>query len=420
MAKNKKGLFARIIEGPERSEDYARKTMPTNRWSLGWDLLVTNFGKIVKINLLTFIFVIPIVLVLFLRQMLISGQSTLYPFSQNTSMVYPAYPFLSGVAESITLQTDFISFVIVLVFSLIAAVGLSGGFYVMRNLVWTEGVFVASDFWTGVKKNYKVVLPATLVYVLALALSVLSIDLAEMLIASGAGKEWLFVVSKIISYIFIVFFTSTYLFMLSMGVTYELKFFQSLRNAFILTVGLLPLNVFYMIFGALPVIFLLFGMQNFLFMIGIIVFIFLSIALFMLVWTNYSQWAFDEFVNDKVAGAKKYRGINKKQVQQENEEFVYKKSALTIRPVKPITDYDVEIAALPESYSRKDLERLAESKKKMIEDSDRYAEEHKDDYLKAQADIDEFMSDKNASDATAAPSDAENTEKTDDKEKAGK
>mgnify|MGYP003304268184 CR=1 FL=1 len=51
MATKKRGIFSKLIEGPERSEDYARKTLPTNRWSLGWDLFKTNFGKIFKINL---------------------------------------------------------------------------------------------------------------------------------------------------------------------------------------------------------------------------------------------------------------------------------------------------------------------------------------------------------------------------------
>ena len=56
MARKKKGLFTRLIEGPERSEDYARKTLPSSRWSLGWDLLTSNIGKIIKINLLMFLF----------------------------------------------------------------------------------------------------------------------------------------------------------------------------------------------------------------------------------------------------------------------------------------------------------------------------------------------------------------------------
>ena len=49
----KKGFIAKIIEGPERSETYARSTLPTNRWELGWDVFKTNKGKLFGLNLLT-------------------------------------------------------------------------------------------------------------------------------------------------------------------------------------------------------------------------------------------------------------------------------------------------------------------------------------------------------------------------------
>ena len=119
--------------------------------------------------------------------------------------------------------------------------------------------------------------------------------------------------------------------------------------------------------------------------------IFVSISLFTLIWTNYSQWCFDECINDRVAGAKKNRGIYRKGAEEKEEEFVYKKSILSTKPIKPITDYDVEIVELPTSYSRADLIRLQESKKRMIEDSDKYAEEHANDYKKNKASVDEFM-----------------------------
>jgi hypothetical protein len=108
----------------------------------------------------------------------------------------------------------------------------------------------------------------------------------------------------------------------------------------------------------------------------------------MLIWTNYSQWLFDEVINDNVAGAKKYRGIYKKNASVETEEFVYKKNILTTHPVKPITDDEIEIAALPESYSRADLIRLQESKELMIKDSEEYIKAHSQDDKDA---IDEFM-----------------------------
>ena len=133
------------------------------------------------------------------------------------------------------------------------------------------------------------------------------------------------------------------------------------------------------------------------FSMGVICIIFISISLFTLIWTNYSQWVYDETINDKIAGAKKNRGIYKKKAETETEEFVYKKSTLTSKPIKPITDYDIEIAELPTTFSRADLVKLEESKKLMREDSDKYSLEHakKDDKSVEDVNIDKFMDSEN-------------------------
>ncbi len=394
MATKKKGLFARIIEGPERSEEYARSTLPSNRWALGWDLIKTNFGKLIKINLLTLLFVFPVFLLFILRYMFISGQASLAPFSQNLGIGYPVFPNMNGIEEQIVLRTDLLFFIALFVLTFYMSVGIAGGFYVMRNLVWTEGVFVANDFWQGVKKNYKNVLPCSLIFVLILAVSFLTIDTANYQIALREGNEIFLTISKVMSFIFAIFFAIAYLYSISMGVTYTLSVKKLLRNSLICAVGVIPLNVFFGAFSLLCFALLLANPTSIFFSLGIMVVIFFAISFMMLVWTNFTQWVFDEFVNDKVAGAKKNRGIYKKNAVTETEEYVYTKSVLTSKPIKPITDYDIEISVLSEGYTRKDLERLQESKKAMMEDSDRYAEEHSKDKVESKTTIDEFMSDK--------------------------
>ncbi len=391
MAGKKKGIFARIIEGPERSEDYARKTMPGNRWALGWSLFTTNIIKLLKINLLMVLFISPMLLAFMFRTMLISNQSYYAPFSQNMGIGYPMHPMLAGREQEIVLYTDMVIFALMMPLSLIASIGLSGGFYVMRNMVWTEGVFVTSDFWTGVKKNYKWIFLTTLFFVLIFGLTFISIDLANYQLSLNASSGIMFKISKIVCYIFLVFASCVYFLMLTMGVTYKLKFWQNLSNGVILALGLLPMNAFFLALGALPFVLLFMDITSIFFAMGVLLVVFISLSVFTLIWTNYSHWVFDEFINDKVAGAKKYRGIYKDGVSLAPEQFVYKKSNMTAKPVKPITDYDVEIAILPESYSRADLLKLAESKKLMIEDSDRYAEEHKNDYADIESEVDDFM-----------------------------
>ena len=392
MGQLNKKLFKKLVEGSEKSEDYARNTLPSNRWALGWDLIKTNIGKIVKINLLLLLFVFPIFLLLYLRSLLISAEASFSPFSQNLGIGYPIYPFMSGLSEQIIIKTDMFVFFLLFILVFYVSVGIAGGFYVMRNLVWTEGVFVVSDFWNGVKKNYKNTLLLSLLYTLFLVLSLISINTSNYQIAINPNNSVMFTIVKVISYIFIAIFSCVYLFSLSLNVTYKLKFFQIVKNAFIFTIAMLPINVFFMALTCVPFVLLLFSKTSIVFSFGIIAVGLISMGIAILIWTNYCQWVFDESINDKVAGAKKNRGIYKKDASEVSDQFVYQKSKFASKPIKPITDYDIEIVELPTSYTRDDLIRLEESKKRMIEDSDRYVQEHlNDDKAVNETDIDKFM-----------------------------
>ncbi|MBO4323574.1 MAG: hypothetical protein J5836_02815 [Clostridia bacterium] len=376
MAK-RKGIFARLIEGPERSETYAASTLPTNRWELGFDVFKNNKGKLVGLNLLTLVFFIPFILLLFMRYVNKISLTNAYPFGHNLSGGYPYYPASSGLENQLELALNQQFFLYLLIAVAVAAVGISGGFYVMRNLVWTESVTVGSDFFKGVKKNYFIVFFSLLFYSVILALSVLSINVSSYIIATGEGTKWLLIASQAISYVIIFFGGVMLLFMITLGVNYKLKFGSLLKNSFILALGLLPLNVLYAALGA--VLFLLFLLPiSLTFVLAVLLCLIFSLSMFMLVWTNYSQWVFDQYINDKVAGAKKNRGIYKPQRDESAEVSVGKSNNLG-KNVKPITDYDVEIYELPESFSRKDLARLEETKEAMRQDSDRYAFEHAED-----------------------------------------
>jgi len=43
MARKRKGLFDKLIMGSEKSEGYARASLPSNRWELFWDILKSRF-----------------------------------------------------------------------------------------------------------------------------------------------------------------------------------------------------------------------------------------------------------------------------------------------------------------------------------------------------------------------------------------
>lgn len=389
----KKGFIAKIIEGPERSETYARSTLPTNRWELGWDVFKTNKGKLFGLNLLTLLFCLPLVALFVMRYVLKTVDIAIFPFTQNMGVGYPAYPATSGLQAQLALNVNVEFFKFVIIGVAFLAVAISGGFYVMRNMVWAEGVMVASDFFKGVKQNYFVVFFSLLFYTVIMAASVLSLNMSSVLIATGGGIKWLLVVAQVLTYVIMAIATMMVFYMITLGITYKLSFGALIRNSFILSIALVPTNVFFIAFSAVWLLLLLLGKVMPLFLIiGIFMVFIWGISLFMLVWTDYSNWVFDTYVNDKVPGAKKNRGIYKPSANDtaEDENAVIERSKLTSRPIKPITDTEVEIYELPTSFSRADLQKLEETKEAMRRDSDKYAEEHKNDVAPT---IDELMGD---------------------------
>lgn len=393
MAQQKKGWVTRLLEGKEKSEEYARSTLPTNRWQLFWDIFKGNFGKIVKVNLLTLLFFVPMIAVIVLYLLMGQSESMLYPFGANMGVGYPSAPFQAGISEARTLSNGTFLYFGLILTSLVAAVGLSGGMYVVRNMVWTEGIFVTSDFWRGIKLNYKNAVQISLFFTVILFLCTSVINSAELYIALGnltdGATVWMRI-SQVVSYVFIALAALFSMWMISMSVNYQMKFLACLRNAFFLTVGTFPQTIFFLALAAIP--FLLFLINgSFFIVLGVFAVLLFGLTYALLVWLNFSQWVFDKYINPKIAGAKTGRGLYNKDgtsatTGEESEStkayqravLAYGKSKLVARPIKPIDD-SLQVYELPGAFTREDLQRLKESKQHIAEDSAAYAEEHKND-----------------------------------------
>lgn len=386
MANKKKGgLINRILMGSEKSEGYARASLPSNRWELFWDIFKGRFWKLVIINLLVLLFCIPMIALFYFRSGSIAVYGTMYPFAQGFGVGYQAPASMAGLAEDIVFSANLWVYLLFPIAALIAAVGIAGGAYVIRNMVWTEGIFVANDFWRGVKQNFKQLAAVALLFSLVFYISNVSLARCEQIIARGADHKWIFYVSQVLTYIFIAVFSIMTLHMITMSVTYELKLKNLIKNSFLFSIGLLPQNLFFIFLGVLPFLLITFG--SFFMPIGIILVLFIAFALFLLIWTDFCQWAYDRFINDKVPGAQKNRGIYEK-VKESNSEALKKyreqvaltsRSSLNSKPIKPITDDELQIAELPQSFNRDDILKLNESKRILIEDHERYVEEHIND-----------------------------------------
>ena len=393
MAQQKKGLIARMLEGKERSEEYARSTLPTNRWQLFWDIFKGNFWKLVKVNLLTLLFFVPLLAVVVLTLLLKESNGITYPFGANLGVGYPAAPGLQGVSESLTLRVGMTSYLLISLTSVIAAVGLAGGMYVIRNMVWTEGIFIANDFWRGVKLNYKNALQTAIFFCMVFAFCQTMINISNVAMASGVMEGgqiiWLRI-SQGASYLFMTLGTMMALWMIALGVNYKMSFFVMLKNSFLMTIGTLPQTVFFGVLAFIPIVLLLVGGEMLL-SFGIIILILFGLSYMLLVWLDFAQWVFDKYINPKLDGAKVGRGIYNRDgsaqltgddsaatIEYQRMILAHGRSRLVARPIKPIDD-SLQVYELPQAFTREDLKKLRESKQNIAEDSEAYAEEHKND-----------------------------------------
>jgi hypothetical protein len=124
---------------------------------------------------------------------------------------------------------------------------------------------------------------------------------------------------------------------------------------------------------------------------AIVLIILLSMSYALLVWLDFAQWVFDKFINPKIEGAKVGRGIynkdgssaltgddSKASIEYQRAILAHGRSRLVANPIKPIDD-SLQVYELPQAFTREDLQKLRASKQNIAEDTEAYAEEHKND-----------------------------------------
>ncbi len=383
--KKTKGFINRIMLGKEKSEGYARASLPSNRWELFWDIFKGRFLKLIIINILMLLFFIPLFVLLFYRYIGLVNYGTYYPFSQGFGIGYLASPSLAGYAETIAVSVNLITLLFLPVAAAFASIGISGGAYVIRNMVWTEGIFVANDFWRGIRQNIKTVLKIMLLYSVVFYLCILSLSICNQNIATGSADTF-FVISKVLICLLLGFVSLMTLHMITMGVTYEIKFRHLIKNCFFYTIALIIQSVIFAGLGAIPFLMMLLN-WNFIKTLGVIICVLFGGSFFLLVWTNFTQWSYDKFINDKVPGAKKNKGIYEKVKESDSESLKrYREqvalaslSTLSTKPIKPITDDELQLAELPTSFKRDDIIKLNESRQQIIDDHAKYVAEHQNE-----------------------------------------
>ncbi len=358
--------------GKNNMPDFTPEKLPKSRLALYWDVLKNNFFKIFLINLLLVLFTLPLIGFLVFMHFNREGFGMAINGTGNFGIGYPVITDAESLYSSMLTSVGlFETFGSIAAFFVIA-VAMAGCAYVMRRLVWGEGVRVWTDFKQGIKSNVKYFLFATFL----VSLPYFVVRFCFIFLPHYDLPDWVRILIQVVSVVFFVFLLITLMYFCTQCVTYKLGFFDLIKNSLIFALGLLPQNI---LFFALSVAFFvpLIISPTTLFLsvpCGGVLLIF-GYANMLLIWTVFNHYAYDKFINDHVEGAKKNRNMyvpTEEEKLRQKLDYIKTRntiygSAYAARKLSSI-DKGQSITPLSSTFNRNDLLRLADEKKAMSDE----------------------------------------------------
>ena len=373
------------LEGNEIS-DYSRSALPEGRWGETWNVFKSNFSKIIISNLFTLLFFVPLIVVVYVRELYVASVSNTYPFSANIGPVgMPSLPNVSGMAESLNMSADMMFYSLAIVAGLIAAVGVAGACYSMKKLVNTRGEFTIRGYFRGVRKCYLNVAFPVALFMIVFFGTVMVSDWKDFVIATGGSSAWP-VAATVLMIILCVIVGIVCMWFIAVGVSYKVGPWQTVKNSFILLIGSVVQTLFILALAFIPVWLMLIGG---LFMIIAMMFMLVvGFSCVFIVWMSFTQWVFDMYITPNLEAQKERERAKKtpKELAEEKAEeerqvaremLAAGRSELVGRPMFPIEEQP--LPALGGCFSRADIAEVESGRAALEGRIGAYEEQHKND-----------------------------------------
>ena len=281
----------------ELTDSEALMALPHNRKELFFDLLKNRKMALFALSCYVFFFFIPFAVDLFifnyLESMAIASDKLEYLFSLIFYSMLIAIPCL-----------------------VIGFLGFAGGFYVIKKMVWQEGISTSVDFFTGIKENWKRailngLLFSVILFGLVVGSSYLLIFTRSSPILCGVGIGALIL-------LFIVFGIVATL-NLTQDVYYTNGVGATLKNSFCF-LGLTNWKVLVTFLMTTGVVVALSALNMITLAIGLFLFAILN-SLVIVIYTLIAHSAFDKYINQEHYPDFVNKGLYKKEeVVKDNKE----------------------------------------------------------------------------------------------------
>ena len=258
--------------------------LPRTRKAQFLDVFKINYIVLLKCGLMLFLFFIPLV-----------GFSFFMDFF---------YVSLIGHAteevEETVLVFHYIFNIGLIIFGLVALIGMTGVIHVLRNLIWGEGIFFKDDFASGIKENTA----KNVIFYL-----IFSVFYAFAFVIYSLFPET--IISYFALFMFALIFLPIFFWIIFLNNTYASKFGGLLKNGlffYVKTIGwsIVGILMLLSLVGLLFIPFVLVWLK-YIILVLFIVFIFPIVLLIM---TLYSTSKFDVYINKDNYKDYYSRGLN--------------------------------------------------------------------------------------------------------------
>lgn len=375
-----------VLPGNEKQVGYTVLPIPEGqgRFAFTGSVFLSRLTKLIAVNLLMLLFFSPLVVIFFMRVVRIAQLGAAGAFGDNLGIGYPAAPDTVGLAEQLMFNVDVLFYALAVAASLVAAVGLAGGMYCARKLVRSDDKLkLFGDFFTGVKQGYVSAAIACLLAFGGILLAVVVWDYAAVAMAAGESAGlWiaLRVVVCIVAALLILFG----LWVFAVGSNYRQSALGLLKNAATLGGGTFIPSVLFAALAAFPAL-LAFINQEILNFIIQIFYVLVGFSAALLVWASFADWAFDRYAGFTALQTERQEQTRKEALRAETSEqdvmgllLAERKHEFLSRAIRPLGE-GTQIELLPDTFSLSDLEKLAQTRRTVAEESRSFAAAHADE-----------------------------------------
>lgn len=386
MGNSNQLFIERVLSGKER--EGVRTSVPEGRWRHAWEIFKGRLGRLFLLNLIILVTFLPIVFLYFRRFITLLQLQVTAPNGSGLGVGYPVIPGADvlGYMEWSVFQADIVYFSLFILAGILAAVGISGGIYLVRNLIRTDGVFDFKDFLRGIRYTFWNVLEAVLIFTTFLFVVQTLANQANYYLAIGVGNRVWLMISKVFGYILVALVLMISMWMIALAANYKQGAWELFRNALYCTFRMFLPSVFFAAFALFPFLFILSNVE-FLVVIGVSLLVAIAFSSTLLIWLAYGQWTFDLFTEPVLEAAPKTKKTAAEEVADDEETeqrnlqllmLAYGKSVLLGRPMQTLSE-GKDAVVLPKDFTRAQLEAVARNRAEIADEAQQFERAHKDE-----------------------------------------